>query len=224
MKTDRFHKVSPALALLALFFALGGTVYAAKKIDGRQIKVKSIPGNRLALQSIPGNRLKPGAIAGNKIAPESITGRQIDAATLGQVPSAVHAETATSARDAETALHAVHAVDANKVNGFSAGCGEGTRAFAGACWQIEAAEGALTAPTAALSCASQGGQLPGALELLAFTKQPGVFLSGVEWTSDVTTVSGSDFYAVVTVSPMGVVSSSVSTEAHRFRCVFPLVR
>src|SRR5690606_8641016 len=95
MKTDRFHKVSPALALLALFFALGGTVYAAKKIDGRQIKVKSIPGNRLALQSIPGNRLKPGAIAGNKIAPESITGRQIDAATLGQVPSAVHAETAT---------------------------------------------------------------------------------------------------------------------------------
>ena len=57
-----FRRRSPALAIacLALFAALGGSVYAATKIDGRSIRVKSLPGNRLAPGSLPGNRLKAG--------------------------------------------------------------------------------------------------------------------------------------------------------------------
>ncbi|HUC07739.1 MAG TPA: hypothetical protein VMR96_06585, partial [Solirubrobacterales bacterium] len=59
---------SPALVVagLALFVALGGTVYAAKKarIDGKAVKVKSLPGNRLKVRSIPANRLKPGVLKG----------------------------------------------------------------------------------------------------------------------------------------------------------------
>ena len=58
---------SPALAVsvLALFVALGGTVYAAKKvkINGKAIKVKSLPGNRIEVGSVPANRLKPGILA-----------------------------------------------------------------------------------------------------------------------------------------------------------------
>jgi hypothetical protein len=217
---------SPALfvASIALFAALGGTVYAAKKIDGRSIKVRSLPGNRLAPGSVPGNRLKPGAIPGNRLAPASITGNQIDAATLGQVPSAVHADNADSARDAETALHAVTAIDATRVNGHSAGCAGMTRFFAGACWQTESSQAAVTAPAAALSCATQGGELPSALALAAFSQQPGIGLAnGDEWSNDIPSISGPDVYGVITVSSSGQVNSVASTAAKKYRCVIPLV-
>lgn len=220
-------RISPALvvASIALFAALGGTVYAAKKIDGRTIKVKSLPGNRVAIGSLPGNRLKPGAIAGNRLAPASITGTQIDAATLGQVPSANHAERADSARDAETALNAVNAVDATRVNGHTAGCDLTTRRFAGACWQTTSSEAAVTAPAAALACATQGGELPDALALAAFSQQPGIALAaGDEWTGDIPVVSGEDLFAVVTVSPSGAINSAVSTATKKYRCVLPLLR
>ena len=57
---------SPALlvSVLALVLALGGTVYAAKKVNGRTIVVKSIPGNRLKLHTVPANRLSRGCSAG----------------------------------------------------------------------------------------------------------------------------------------------------------------
>ena len=48
--SKRFSRPSPALviSIIALFVALGGTVYAASKINGKTIKVKSLPGNRLS--------------------------------------------------------------------------------------------------------------------------------------------------------------------------------
>ena len=212
------------VAGVALVAALGGTVYAAGKIDGRTIKVKSLPGNRLAVGSVPSNRLKPGALQGSALAPGSITGIQIDASTLGQVPSAIHADTAESARDAETALNAANAENARTVNGYEAGCRTGTRAFAGACWQTAPSETALSAPAAAAACAAQGGELPEALALAAFSQQPGVTLAGGdEWSGDLTNVSGLDAYAVLTVSSAGQVNFVASTLTKRFRCVLPLV-
>jgi hypothetical protein len=221
------RRQAPALIVagLALVAAMGGTVYAAKKIDGRTIKAKSLPGNRLAIGSVPGNRLKPGTIQASQLAPGSITGIHVDASTLGQVPSAVHAEQAHSAKDAETALNAVNAQTAKSLNGYEAGCETGTRLFAGACWQEEASGSSLTAPAAAASCTSQGGELPDALSLAAFSQQPGVSLDGGgEWTGDLTNVSGADLYAAVTVSPSAVVNSAVSSTTRKFRCVIPLVR
>lgn len=220
------RRQAPALVLaaVALIAALGGTVYAAGKINGHAIKVKSVPGNRLAPGSVPGNRLKPGAISGSQLGPGSITGIQVDASTLGQVPSAAHADSADSARDAQTALNAVNAEDARTVNGYAAGCDAGTRLFAGACWQTGASETALNAPDAAVACANQGGELPDALSLTAFSKQPGITLAnGDEWSGDVTNVSSADVYAAVTVSAAGVVNSASSTATRKFRCVIPLV-
>lgn len=216
----------PALVVagLALVAALSGTVYAAGKISGKQIKVKSLPGNRLTLGSVPGNRLKPGAISGSQLAPGSITGIQIDASTLGQVPSAVHAETAQSAHDAETALHAATAQNAKTVNGYEAGCKSGTEPFAGACWQSGASSSALTAPAAAAACASQGGELPDALSLAAFSQQPGVSLAeGDEWTNEIPVMSGENLYSVMTVTSSGLVKSAGSTATKKFRCVIPLL-
>jgi hypothetical protein len=224
---------SPALLIagIALFAALGGTVYAAKKkarIDGRTVKVKSLPGNRLKPRSIAANRLKPGVlkgVLGDQSGP--ITGAEIDELTLGQVPEAAHAlsaDTAQSAADAQTALNAVNAIDAQTVNGHRAGCMPGTQPFAGACWQSSASETAVSAPAAATSCAVQGGALPEALQLAAFAQQPGVSLdSGTEWTSDITSYTAPDLYSVSTVSPSAVVASTASTNARKFRCVIPLL-
>ena len=225
---------TPALAVsvLALFIALGGTVYAAKKgkIDGKAVKVKSLPGNRLKLRSIPANRLKPGVLktAGSGQNGALITGAEINELSLGQVPNAAHAETADNAKsaiDAQTALNAVNAITAQSVNGHEAGCLPGTQAFAGACWQSSSSETAVSAPAAANSCAVQGGELPEALELATFAQQPGVVLdSGKEWTSDLTNMTGPDEYAVVMVSASGVVDFAASTNPHKFRCVIPLLR
>jgi hypothetical protein len=217
---------SPALliACVALFAALGGTVYAAAKISGKTIKVKSLPGNRLVPGSLPGNRLKAGAITGSNLAPGSITGTQIDAATIGQVPSAVHADNADSARDAQTALNAVNAIDAVKVNGHTAGCKPTTRFFAGACWQNTSSEAALAAPAAALSCATQGGELPDALSLAAFSQQPGITLAaGDEWTGDIPSYTSLDKYSVATISADAKIGTALSTETKKYRCVIPLV-
>jgi hypothetical protein len=220
---------SPALvvAALALFVALGGTVYAAKraKLDGRAIKVKSIPGNRVKLHSIAANRLKPGVLTPGREG--KIVGAEIDLLSLGQVPSAAHAETADTAQsavDAETAQNAVNAVNASTVNGHSAGCLPGTQQFAGACWQLSSNETALSAPAAAASCATQGGTLPDPLQLATFATEPGVNLDkGNEWTGDITSYTGPNLYSVATVSPSGEIESTGSTNTRKFRCVIPLV-
>lgn len=225
MKSRGLRRRLPVLALagLALVAALSGTVYAAGKISGKTIKVKSLPGNRLQTASVPGNRLKPGAIPGDRLAPGSITGVQIDAATLGTVPSAIHASNADSARDAETALNAANAANAAKVNGHSAGCAQSDRFFAGACWDAVASESALSAPAAAAACGTRGAELPNALALAAFSQQPGVVIATEEWTGDIPGLSGLDVYAVATVSAAGQINSAPSTATKKYRCVTPLV-
>lgn len=230
---------SPALAVavLALFVALGGSVYAAKraKIDGKAIRVKSTPGNRLKPSSVPGNRLKPHSITARQLkqgavplisAKLPLTGAEINELTLGQVPSAAHADsadTAQSAVDAQTALNAVNAVNAQTVNGYSVGCLTGTEPFAGACWDNSARE-AVNAPTAASKCAKEGGELPDALTLAAFGERPGIRLdSGDEWSGDVTNVAGLNAYSVVTVSTDSELNYLLWSNNRAYRCVFPLL-
>ncbi len=221
-----FRRPTPAtiVALLALVAALAGSAYAAGRIDGRAVRVKSLPGNRLKLGSVPANRLRPGAIQAAVTGP--ITGSQIDERSLGQVPSAGYADVAgfaRSATDAETAINAVNAVDAQTVNGHAAGCQPGTTPFAGACWQTSANETPVTAPVAAAACAAQGGTLPEALQLAAFSQQPDIALSANEWTSDIPVFSGPGTYGVITVSPTGEIDSATFSSNRQYRCVIPLL-
>lgn len=64
------------VASIALFAALGGSVYAAARIDGADIKRKSIPGNRLK--------------------PDTVRGAQVRESSLGQVRRAAVANSATT--------------------------------------------------------------------------------------------------------------------------------
>jgi hypothetical protein len=68
---SRRPSASMAVALLALFVALGGTVYASAKLNGSQIKKGTLPANR--------------------IKKHSITGAQVNLAKLGTVPGAENA-------------------------------------------------------------------------------------------------------------------------------------
>jgi hypothetical protein len=236
---------SPALVVagIALFVALGGSVYAASKgkLSGKAIRVKSLPGNRLKVRSVPGNRLKPHSIPASGLMPgvlaaaqtsAPLTGAAIDEKTLGQVPRATYAETAGTAQsavDAQTALNAVNAIDAQKVNGHSAGCAPSTTPFAGACWQTSSSFAAATAPQAAIECAKEGGTLPEALQLAAFALQPGVNLdAGDEWSGEIVSFTAKNAYAVATVSAAGDVKSGLynaggSSESRHYRCVIPLL-
>jgi hypothetical protein len=82
---------SPAMvvALLALFVAMGGSVYAASQINGTTIKKNSLPGNR--------------------IKKDSVTGKQVKESTLGTVPNATNATNATTATNATNATTAATA-------------------------------------------------------------------------------------------------------------------
>jgi hypothetical protein len=225
MKRRRPPAPSPALliACLALFVALGGTVLAATKIDGRTIRVKSLPGNRLTVGSLPGNRLRPGTIPGSRLVPGSVTAQQLDVGSLGPVPNATHADSADSARRAQTAIAAEHAADATTINGRSVGCRAGTREFAGACWEVSPSAAAVTAAEAVAACAAAGGELPKLLPLMAFVDLPGTQLEVArEWTSNVK-VDTPDLWDVVVLEIGEVVQLAKADDSNHFRCVTPLL-
>ncbi len=83
------HARANAVGYLALFVALGGTSYAAVKIDGRQIK--------------------PGSVRGKALAPNTLGGREIAERRLGRVPRASTADRALSAGRADSATRAAGA-------------------------------------------------------------------------------------------------------------------
>jgi hypothetical protein len=105
---------SPALviSLIALFVALGGTGYAAVKLNGKNIKSKSISGTKLKNRTITAGKVKKDGLDGSVIAESK----------LGKVPSAGTADsatTATTATSAGTASFASSAGNANSTAGLS---------------------------------------------------------------------------------------------------------
>src|SRR5690349_6461457 len=111
---SRLRPPSPemAVALLALFVALGGTGYAVTKINGKVLKDRSVPAKKLKK--------------------DQLTGTEINESKLGKVPAAAQADhaaaadTATNAANANaaaTATEATHAAkadtatDANRLGG-----------------------------------------------------------------------------------------------------------
>jgi hypothetical protein len=52
------------ISVIALFVALGGTVYAAGKISGTTVKKNSLPGNRIKKNSVTGKQVKESSLKG----------------------------------------------------------------------------------------------------------------------------------------------------------------
>ncbi|HEY6730183.1 MAG TPA: hypothetical protein VI039_04075 [Solirubrobacterales bacterium] len=78
------------VALIALFAALGGSAYAAKKIGTKEIKANAITTGKI----------KKNAVTTAKIKKEAVTGAKIKESTLGTVPFATNADNATNAVNA----------------------------------------------------------------------------------------------------------------------------
>lgn len=79
-------------ATVALFVALGGTGYAAATLQKNSVGTKQLRNG-----AVTTSKLHRGAVNASKVAKNSLTGKQINAGTLGTVPSATHATTAGSA-------------------------------------------------------------------------------------------------------------------------------
>ena len=72
-----------AVALVALFMAMGGSAYAGAKLSKNSVTNKTIKNN-----AVTGKKVKNGSITGADIKADSLTGAQISEATLGKVGDA----------------------------------------------------------------------------------------------------------------------------------------
>ena len=215
-----------AIACLALMVALGGSVYAASKIDGRTIKAESLPGNRVEPPRCRANRLQPGTLRGSRIAPGSLTGAQVDAATLGKVPEAAHADSAASGPHRQhRAARRQRRDAASGSNGHSAGCTvDPAHLFAGACWELQASAGGdgaarrrLSARPAAASCRARWRWR------LSRSSRGSSWRRKVSGRATSTEYLGANAYCRGHGVAMRKSTPHVSTAIRPFRCVIPLV-
>lgn len=95
-------------ATLALFLALGGGAVAAIRLPPNSVGSRALKNG-----AVTNHKLANHAVTGAKVAPGSLTGRQINASTLGTVPTATHANGADSATHASSADNATHATTAD---------------------------------------------------------------------------------------------------------------
>ena len=103
------------VALIALVVALAGTAYAAVhlpkgSVGARQLKKASVTKKKIRKNAVTANRAKvhKNAITGIKIKDRSVLGKDIRLSSLGKVPSASVADTATALAPLEP-LHLVGA-------------------------------------------------------------------------------------------------------------------
>jgi hypothetical protein len=81
---------SNVISLAALFVALGGSAYAA--LDRNSVGTPQLKKN-----AVTSSKLRGGAVTTAKIKAQAVTGGKIKLSTLGKVPSAERADTATTA-------------------------------------------------------------------------------------------------------------------------------
>lgn len=181
------------LAAIALFVALGGTSYAAVKINGKNVKKGTITSRALKNRTITAGKVKRNALGGT----------EIDESKLGKVPSAASADTATSATTAGS-------VGGRTAASLQVQCPADTAAAGGVCIEL-AQRAAKDWNQASIDCGARG--LPNLSQLLSFiSSHPG--LTGTEWSSDLFDAAT---LGVIDMST-GIVAASGNTP-HPYRCM-----
>jgi hypothetical protein len=167
-----------AVALVALFVALGGTSYAVSKIDGR--------------------RLKAASVSGAKLRKNTLGGREIRESALGRVPRAATADHAALADRAATSASADRASSADTALKLSDGAVAGLTVARSAADPDSTCHPAVTVDKPFLECASATMTLPRAGRVLlvgtggvgnATTSVP--FVAGCQLQVDGAAVAGS---------------------------------
>jgi hypothetical protein len=117
---SRLRLPSPAMAvaLLALFVALGGTGYAVTKINGKNLKDRSVPAKKLKKDQLSGTEINESKLGKVPSAAEADHAAAADNAT--NATNATNAQTAANATEAAHAASADVATDTQRVNGVNA--------------------------------------------------------------------------------------------------------
>ena len=89
------------VGMLALFIALSGTAYAAtlprNSVGTAQLKKNAVTTPKIKKSAVTSPKIKSNAVTGSKVKTDSLTGLDINESSLGKVPSAATADTATTA-------------------------------------------------------------------------------------------------------------------------------
>jgi hypothetical protein len=211
------------MATLAMFIALGGaSAFAA---------------SQLAKNSVGTPQLKNNSVTGAKVAPNSLTGKNIDASTLGTVPSASHAAMAdsagtagqaTHAASADTAANASHAANAdtaanaNQLGGappaaYRDSCPAGTLLRTAELCEGTTIEGHVTLNEALAECAAAGLRLPSPSE--AESLATSIY---AVWTDDFWTNGATSYALTYTASSHLLLASESEAEANRVCVTTPI--
>ena len=223
-----------AIALLALFVALGGSALAAKEasvgtknikanaittkkikngaVTTAKIRDAAVATSKLADNAVTSGKIANNAVTGAKVAGHSLTGSDIDLTKLGTVPTATNAE---------------HAASSDSLGGHAAACPSGTTLIRGVCYD-DSSTGPVSSVTAAAdACAAKGGQLPSPLALYAARSVLNLG-SGIgddhTYTDAMYSSPGHGEYRTIVVDGTGAISESELTTPGRYICAYPLVR
>lgn len=77
LSRDKLFHPATAIALLALFLAIGGVSYAASQIGTSQIKNRAVTGIKIAPKAVTSSRLGSGAVISTKIAAGAVTSTKL---------------------------------------------------------------------------------------------------------------------------------------------------
>jgi hypothetical protein len=133
-----------AIALIALFASLGGTVYAAAKIDGKTIRKASIPADRFQADSLTGTQINESSL--DAVARAERAGEARNALRASSAPRALSAE------QADTAAAADRAATARAVPAASHAAGADAAGFA----QVAGALGGVAPGSYLRDCSGRG--------------------------------------------------------------------
>ncbi len=192
------------MATIAVFIALGGSSYAAVKINGKNIRDRTV--------------------AAAKLKRDTVTGRELREASLGRVPAAAVATTAGSAGAADNADR----LDGQDSSSFRVGCPAGSTRAVGACFenQARATSGYISAGR---TCGAADARLPTLFELDTFATLPGVSLgtgnaglANYEWTAEAFVTTEANAWGVTDYTGTSAFSNFKISEQLSFRCVRPL--
>ena len=82
------HLRANVIAYLALFAALGGTGYAARKIGTAQLKRNAVTKPKIAANAVDGTKVQNASLSGGDLGANSVGGAQINEAVLAGVNAA----------------------------------------------------------------------------------------------------------------------------------------
>lgn len=195
------RKPSPAMgvAFVALLAALSGTAVALpgkNTVDSGDIKNRQVKGKDVARNAVTGSKIKTGAVKSSDVGNDSLTGTDVNEGTLGQVPSAASADTASNATNAGTADNADnlggqpaadHLRDFRQVSATSASNSTSPKSATANCAIGEVALGggsSLSGGTLPENIVLKGSQVFQQFTILGFTLPGGFTATGVETDPD----------------------------------------